>query len=460
MAKGAMKYKSKKRIGELLIERGFITEKQLQQALKVAKERNIKIGEALFSIGALNRDCIYWMLGSQMDMNYLELSPEMVDEELMREFPIQVLSDLVCVPLYEDKSEIHFAIADPTNCEVVKRLQQLRPEKTLRLHLALPEKIKDILKLYGAEYYQPQERRKILHPQKKHQSQPTAIRTPHLTIAEQESYWQNFVLNLLSVPSGKSCWCYKTPDACELVSQADKGFESIRHYPLEIYPIIYERITQMATPSGDGGEAFLFLQDESIDERAAFLTGNIHFSNKHIIWFQRLPLFSEEEFLRSHPRASDLIKELRETLDKHNRLLVGCEKSLYIKECFYSLVTEEKAYSDFPPSVFVEREIGVYFPKIAQLTHKAFNALDYLRHFREKDLPFILYEAEPTQIARIDTIISTLFAEKWQYIVISLPFASMSEMQKSLMEYPGWREGGFKSVFIQDNHLNVIREEF
>jgi two-component system, cell cycle response regulator len=42
-----------RRLGELLVEMGFINEEKLQEALRIAKGKNIKVGEALISMGAL-----------------------------------------------------------------------------------------------------------------------------------------------------------------------------------------------------------------------------------------------------------------------------------------------------------------------------------------------------------------------------------------------------------------------
>ena len=141
-----------KRIGELFIEMGFITEVQLQKALKIAKEQNIKVGEALYSMGAIDKDHIYWVLSNQLNMNYVELSTEMMDKELIKQFPIEVLEQLQCLPLYESAGEINFAIADPTDQKNVKKVKSLNPGKVVQLHLAIPEKIMDILNSFKRDF--------------------------------------------------------------------------------------------------------------------------------------------------------------------------------------------------------------------------------------------------------------------------------------------------------------------
>ena len=53
-----------KQSGELFTEMGFVTKQQLQEALRIAKKENIKVGEALYSMGALDKDHIYWVLSN------------------------------------------------------------------------------------------------------------------------------------------------------------------------------------------------------------------------------------------------------------------------------------------------------------------------------------------------------------------------------------------------------------
>jgi len=106
-----------KQSGELFIEMGFITKQQLQEALGIAKKENIKVGDALYSMGVLDRDRLYWVLSKQLNMNYVEPSYEMVDKELASQFQIDVLEQLLCIPLYETTEEIHSNLTKIRNAE-------------------------------------------------------------------------------------------------------------------------------------------------------------------------------------------------------------------------------------------------------------------------------------------------------------------------------------------------------
>src|SRR4030043_998145 len=203
-----------KRIGELFIEMGFITEVQLQKALKIAKEQNIKVGEALYSMGAIDKDHIYWVLSNQLNMNYVELFPAMIDKELIGQFSIETLEQLQCLPFYETLEEIHFAIADPMDQKIVKRVKSLRPEKVVQLHLALPEKIMDILNLFKRDFYSKKQPHKIVQPEERDVHPPPDKINESSDILKIESYWSDLVDLLLSMSQGESDWFYRTFNEC------------------------------------------------------------------------------------------------------------------------------------------------------------------------------------------------------------------------------------------------------
>src|SRR4030042_1372686 len=249
-----------KRIGELFIEMGFISEEQLGKALKVSKEQDIKMGEALYSIEALDKDHIYWVLSNQLKMNYIELSPEMIDKDLIKQFPFSTLEEILCLPLYETMEEIHFAIADPTDQKTVKMVKSLRPGKNVQLHLALPEKIMDILHLFKGAFYSPAPPREIQPEEGFIQTLPEIV--DHL--------WGDLVADLLSMPQDETYWFYQIPDGCRLLSQRGKRFETLHEYPGEVYPFIRERLRQGITTQYFGKGTYLFLQEKKSNRQGAF----------------------------------------------------------------------------------------------------------------------------------------------------------------------------------------------
>ena len=113
------------RIGKILVDRGFITEAQLQEALRRQKESGGRFGEILIEMGALTQDQLNWALGEQLGLPYAELSQEMVDLEAARALPEELLRRYQALPILKVGNELTVALADPTNRQAVADIEAL-----------------------------------------------------------------------------------------------------------------------------------------------------------------------------------------------------------------------------------------------------------------------------------------------------------------------------------------------
>lgn len=444
-----------KRLGELFVEMEFINEEQLQKALKVAEEQNIKVGEALYSMGALDKDHIYWVLSNQMNMNYLELSPEMIDKELIIQFSIDTLQQLVCLPLYETMGEIHFAISDPTDHKIVKKIKSLKPEKAVQLHLALPEKILGILNLFKGEFLQPQLNKSIQYEEKYVYHLPTKI-IESQEISKIESYWSNLVDVLLSMSQGESYWFYRMPHECRLISQRGKTSETVHEYSEEIYLLIKKRLEEKMTSHNPEGEKQLFLEERSTSRQGAFKLWEGDYLNRDMIRIERIQAFSNKEFRRSHPKVPGLIKDLQHLFNEHHCLLMGGGERLFVKQCCYSMLMENETPSNFPPPFFIEKEIEIFFPKAVQLSAYQFDLVNLLKQFKERPIPFLFYESEFSEITLDEKNLSKILSGAYNHIILYFPFTSLGGMKKALSGRHDWHRAGFKALFFSPYQLESI----
>jgi len=434
--------KHERSIGELLMDMGFITEGQLQEALILAKEQNIKVGDALYSMGVLDRDRLSWVLSKQLNMNYVEPSYEMVDKELASQFQIDVLEQLLCIPLYETTEEIHFAIADPTDQKIVKRVKSLRPEKVVQLHLALPEKIMDILNLFKRDFYSKKQPHKIVQPEERDVHHPPEKINESSDILKIESYWSDLVDILLSMSQGESYWFYRTPHECHLISQRDKKFELVRKYSEGIYLLIKERLKQ------NRKETPLFLHEKSTERQGAFKLTQMDCLDRDMIEIERIPTFSQEKFMISHPKAPGLVGELQHLFNEQRCLLIGGKEKLFIKQCCYSLLKGSETLTDFPPAFFVEGEIEIYFPEVAQLSKERFDLVNFHNHFKDGPIPFVFYEAELPETTSDEKYLSKFLSGVYKNIILFFPFHSLEAIKKALSVHQDWHRAGFKAIFF------------
>jgi DNA-binding response OmpR family regulator len=436
-----------KRIGELFIEMGFITEQQLQRALKIAREQNIKVGEALYSMGALDKDHIYWVLSNQLNMNYVELSSEMIDRELIGQFPIDLLEQLQCLPLYETTGEVHFAIADPTDKKIVKKVKGLKPGKIVQLHLALPEKISDIINFFKAEFYSKPQIPKVVQSKRRY----ILPRSP----IESQDIPRDLVSVLLSIPQGEKFWLHRTPRDFRLISQKGEKSGILDEYSEEIYSLAKEHLKQKITSQRSGMEIPWFLQEGSSERKGVFRLRQIDCFDGEMIQLDRIPTFSREEFMARHPEATSLLEDLQRLFNEHHRILIGGKEGLFVKQCSY-LLLEEADLNDFPPPFFIERGMETYFPKAAQLSAHQIGVMNFLKPFKGMPIPFVFYETESCEIGSDEKNLSEVSSGICKNIVLYIPFESLEEMKKTLSVRQDRREAGFKAIFLSPYQWKLI----
>jgi hypothetical protein len=140
--------KSSKKIGEILIGRGRITEAQVLDALKEQKLNGKFLGRILVEKGLLPESEVTAALGEQFELPLIELSLEQVDMELVRKFSSALVIDHKCVPLSEDDSSVTVAIANPLDAVALAKLEEESNPRRLNLVLACEKDIDKVLEQY------------------------------------------------------------------------------------------------------------------------------------------------------------------------------------------------------------------------------------------------------------------------------------------------------------------------
>ncbi|MCB2154306.1 hypothetical protein KQI84_05430 [bacterium] len=143
--------KARGRIGEILLECGMVSKEQLNEALDLAQRAGKRLGEALMELGTLDGDQLSWALGLQFDLSYVDLSPGMIDWELVRHFDLDRLRDLGLLPIAHTEGAIRAVIADPTIAQRTDEIKELFQGNPAILQLAASEDIFEMLDLAASE---------------------------------------------------------------------------------------------------------------------------------------------------------------------------------------------------------------------------------------------------------------------------------------------------------------------
>jgi len=139
------------RIGELLHKYGIITRQQLEEALERQRREKKRLGEILIDLGYLSSKELLWMLSEQADIPFVEIEPEMLDNHLIDTFPQRVLCENSILPLYETEDKIYVTLGDPTNTDAIARVKEITTKEVV-VSGAEPKKIKELLdRLFSAQ---------------------------------------------------------------------------------------------------------------------------------------------------------------------------------------------------------------------------------------------------------------------------------------------------------------------
>jgi DNA phosphorothioation-dependent restriction protein DptG len=115
--------KQNKKLGEILLEYGMLSPKNLKKALKVQKEKNKRIGQILMELSLVTQDQVNWVLCKQLDIPYIQIEIEQLDLELLKNFPEYLIKNYRLVPLIEMNNTLVIAMADPTDEEAIQRVK-------------------------------------------------------------------------------------------------------------------------------------------------------------------------------------------------------------------------------------------------------------------------------------------------------------------------------------------------
>ncbi len=141
---------ARKRIGELLIERGKLDAPTLERALRLQQESGERLGALLVTLGVVAQRDVAEALAAQLEL-------PMVDTAGYPEFPIleervspRFLRETRSLPLREDETEVALAMVDPTDAYTIGAFEMVTG-RMVRPMVAMPTELEAALeRLYGS----------------------------------------------------------------------------------------------------------------------------------------------------------------------------------------------------------------------------------------------------------------------------------------------------------------------
>jgi len=139
------------RLGDMLVSRRVITEDQLNQALAYGKEHKMRIGESLIECGFVTEGQIVDTLSNQLGIDFIDLTKVDIDPSMTKYIPKSLAKKSMIVPVKIERDNLYLAMEDPLNFYAVEDAASVSHKKIMPLIASKRGIERAISALYGNE---------------------------------------------------------------------------------------------------------------------------------------------------------------------------------------------------------------------------------------------------------------------------------------------------------------------
>ena len=140
------------RIGDLLVQKGYITDDQLSQALEEQREKKQRLGEVLISLGFVSEEQFASVYCDQSGIEPVDLKEIKLNEELLQMVGEDVMRKQELIPFAYDEDNfncIKVAMADPMNLGAMDDIQLITGMEVKPYYCSASQINIQLDKLYG-----------------------------------------------------------------------------------------------------------------------------------------------------------------------------------------------------------------------------------------------------------------------------------------------------------------------
>jgi type IV pilus assembly protein PilB len=140
----------RKKLGEIILEEGLITDEQLETALTIQRGKNKKLGKVLIELGYINDMQVAEALTKQLSLQMVDCKNYNPSKEVLALVPKEIAESRLVLPLELKNKNLLIAMANPLEWETI---EDISFETGLKLTVAISSEnniLNAIEKYYGA----------------------------------------------------------------------------------------------------------------------------------------------------------------------------------------------------------------------------------------------------------------------------------------------------------------------
>jgi len=141
----ARKYNHRVHLGEILVDSGVLTEEKLEQALDTQKVNKKLLGEILVESSVITEEQFAMALSQQFDYPYIVPDKRLIDKKLLQLFPEDFLRQHMALPVWKNEDVVTVIVQNPLDQSLQTMLKHLFSAK-YELAIAPKSLIKKVLR--------------------------------------------------------------------------------------------------------------------------------------------------------------------------------------------------------------------------------------------------------------------------------------------------------------------------
>ena len=120
-----------KRLGDILVESGHLTNEDIERALAMQKGTNKRLGEILIDENFISENELIESLKMQLGIDFIDLSKAKIDPALTRLIPKNIAKQYRLVPVKLQNDQLFIAMEDPLNFRAIETVKEVSHKRVV-----------------------------------------------------------------------------------------------------------------------------------------------------------------------------------------------------------------------------------------------------------------------------------------------------------------------------------------
>jgi len=138
---------AKKKIGDLLVEKGLITPQQLEEGLRDQSVLGKRLGEILVAKGYITEEQLIDAVSERLSIPKISLSSMVIDPQIVQRVSVEVARRYTLIPVFEIGNTLTVAMADPLNIIAIDEIKY-HTNLNIKRVIAAASEIRDAIDQY------------------------------------------------------------------------------------------------------------------------------------------------------------------------------------------------------------------------------------------------------------------------------------------------------------------------